>query len=215
MAEQQFDTVRVVKFRVYTGRPGTSMYLLVRVFATQREMRAKLDGESWPAPRLPRGARGVMATQEMLTLVNGRYRRGPCIGTVNFCLPFLDMETVTHEFLHALFAWAERKGVRPQTKPRDEYVEEVLCYALGRFMRRFLRQAAELGLRISHAPAPVPRTSNVDLPWRRILTDLTPMDEYVQRKYGVTPKRNKGPRWRRNQRWPIGPKRKATRKRGA
>ena len=131
MADQPYPTVRMVKFRLYTGKPGTNLYLLVRIFPTRRDMLAKLDDVSYPGPQLRTKAMGVMCTEGELRLVNGRYRGLPRIGTVNFCLPFLNVETVAHEFLHALFAWAERKGLRPQVKRRGDDVEDVLCYALA------------------------------------------------------------------------------------
>ena len=190
---------RMHKFRLYTGKPGTSLYLLVRLFPTQREMLAKLDGETSPFEScVSRRSRAVMVTECQMGLVGGRYRKSPCLGTANFCLTFLDTETVMHEFLHAVFAWAERKRLRPQTEPRHSYVEEHLCRAQGRFVRRFLEKAAALGLQVSDLAEPVPRALRTEPPWHLVRTDVSRLEEYVCHKTGVPPRPKKPRQWYRN-----------------
>jgi hypothetical protein len=138
-----------------------------------------------------------MAAESQLVRVHGRYRKSPCLGTINFCLTFLNTETVMHEFLHAVFAWAERRRLRPQTGRRDQYVEERLCYAQGRFVRRFLEKATFLGLHVNDLAGPVPRGQRAELPWRLVRTDVSRLEEYIHRLTGMSPRPKKSRRWYR------------------
>ena len=72
----------------------------------------------------------------------------------------LGMEVVTHEFTHAAFCWAERRGLdlskilgkhnwkvhkRGKAMARDG-VEERFCYALGQMANQFTKKCCDIGL---------------------------------------------------------------------
>src|SRR6266849_2370994 len=88
------EPARTVKFRLYTGREGSSLYVRVRVFNTKGDMLAKLHAESHGLIRLPRTTRGVMAATPSWVRTEKRIRWSPLMGTMNLCQQHLDIETV-------------------------------------------------------------------------------------------------------------------------
>ena len=128
-----------VTFRVYPARSRRGLYVLVRVFETQRALARTLRDET--GTRHGRTVRGVCQGHEVR---DGRtWRLSPWFATVNLCRPSLGVGTVCHEFGHAMFRWAERKRVRPAD---GMDLEEVVLYGLTEMVRQFVNRAHDEGL---------------------------------------------------------------------
>jgi len=139
--------VRFVKFRIYAGpRDGHGMYVLVRVFATKRDMLKTLRSEGrTTGERYSNRTDGVMQSfKRQKVKADGRVHTLPIIGTVNLFRGRLGTEVIVHEFAHAAFAWAGRKRLTGSFKHMA--VEEEFCYALGRMVSRFVTRSINLGL---------------------------------------------------------------------
>lgn len=134
---------RFVQFRVYAGpRDGTGLFVYARIFATRGEMLATLRAEGG---RYSNKTDGVMLSYKRTHhYTDGSSRTMPCLGTVNLYRGRLTVEVVVHEFGHAMFAWAWRKGLIAGLSAMA--VEEQACYVLGRMASRFVARAYELGL---------------------------------------------------------------------
>ena len=140
----EMSTVRLVQFRVYAGeQDGRGLFVYARVFATKREMlracRVERKASGQKGGYHPETA-GVMQSFERW---HGG-RRTPCFGRVNLFKGRLGVEVVTHEFAHAMFAWAWRRNLIAGLAGMP--VEEQCCYVLGRMVRRFVARAYKLGL---------------------------------------------------------------------
>jgi hypothetical protein len=138
------NVVRFIRFRVYAGeREGSGLYVVVRIFKTQRELLTALRAER-PSKRdrYPNHTEG--ACQSFKVYPQGRRRPNGHFATVNLWRGRLGMEVVAHEFGHAAFAWAWRK--RLVDKLAGMPAEEEVCYTLGRMLRRFVARAYQLGL---------------------------------------------------------------------
>lgn len=112
--------------------------MLVRVFPSQRAMLRALRAEGG---RYGRRTRGTCLGHEVR---DGRsWRLSPWFATVNLCRPNLGVGTISHEFGHAMFRWAERRGLRPTGGMAGE--EEAL-YGLTEMTRQFVNRAHDEGL---------------------------------------------------------------------
>ncbi len=135
---------RYVEWRVYAGdSERAGMFVYARIFNTRREMLQVCRAErraSGDVARYPPAVQGVM--QSFTQYVNGRVT--PCFGRVNLYRGALDVETVVHEFGHAALAWAWRRRLIAGLAGMP--VEERVCYALGRMVRRFVTRAHRYGL---------------------------------------------------------------------
>ena len=82
-------------------------------------------------------------------------RRGrllPGIGVVNLHRARLGMIVVAHEFGHAMFEWANRKGLWIQLTSGDTMpVEEKILHAQSEMLRQFMDRADKLGLYGEHS----------------------------------------------------------------
>lgn len=109
-------------FRVYPSERRRGLHVTVKVFETVTAMRKHVgDGR--------RKALGCCRQWE------GRVgkRRDPMIAEVAFAKPYLTPYVVSHELLHATFAWSRR------TKCTDE---ERMCETLGNFLSQAIERLA-------------------------------------------------------------------------
>lgn len=136
--------VRFRQWRVYAGaHDGRGLFVYARVFATQREMLTALRVEARAGGQrgFAHGTAGAM--QSFMHFTPGGYST-PCIGRVNLYRRRLGTEIISHEFAHAMFAWADRMRLTGELHRMP--VEEQACYVLGRMLRRFVNRAYALGL---------------------------------------------------------------------
>ena len=73
--------------------------------------------------------------------VDGRY-----FAAMGLCAGHLGMEIVTHESVHAGFAYARRKGKKPWDTGFDDLDEENVCYPAGAVARMVVKTLDEAGL---------------------------------------------------------------------
>lgn len=137
-----------VTFRVYPRRTRQGLYVLVRVFVTQRELvrtiRAENRREGVDEVTEP-DVQGLMQTRR--TWAGPGMRLLPSMGVVNLHRARLGIVVVTHEFGHAMFEWANRKGLWKKLSSGDTMpVEERILHAQSEMIRQFMARAEKLGL---------------------------------------------------------------------
>jgi hypothetical protein len=138
--------VALCQFRVYAGETeGQGLFVYARIFRRKADMLTVLRMESKTMvlkEGFPNKTMGAM--QAFKHYPRGAARPTACFGRVNLCRKYLGTEVVTHEFTHAMFAWAWRKKLIAGLAGMP--VEEQCCYALGRMLRRFVARTNKLGL---------------------------------------------------------------------
>jgi hypothetical protein len=128
--------VPVAKFRIKL--PGSGFYFLVLVHRTERAMQTMVK-EVYNV-----GGR----TYDAICLVVSEKTRK--IGDIHFAQGFLNIDSISHESMHAAIAWARRKGLSfAEDKNGSRYVtddEELIVTAAGRLTRQIVEKLTKLGL---------------------------------------------------------------------
>lgn len=137
-----------VTFRVYPRRSRRGLYVLVRVFATQRELVRTIRTENRREgvdDVTESDVQGLMQTRR--TWAGPRMRLLPSIGVVNLHRARLGIVVVTHEFGHAMFEWANRKRLWKHLSSGNTMpVEERILHAQSEMIRQYMARAEKLGL---------------------------------------------------------------------
>lgn len=141
-------TAGPVTFRVYARRSRLGLYVTVRVFGTQRELVRTIRAENRRHGMNEVTESDVQGLMQTHRVWSGRRRRLlPGIGVVNLHRARLGMVVVTHEFGHAMFEWANRKGLWRQLASGDTMpVEERILHAQSEMLRQFMERAEKLRL---------------------------------------------------------------------
>jgi hypothetical protein len=145
----------VIVFRIYPEQ-GRTLYVRVLVHDTLKAMRERsreLKRRGYSADYVGRNCYGfcnewnhwqVQAEED-----GGRCRRDPCIAEVNLARKHCTMGIVTHELLHATFAWARRVRFPFACLSHEAQAmegEEWISYAHGDLCRDFMVRAEAAGL---------------------------------------------------------------------
>lgn len=128
-----------VTFRLYPKPDSddrkSSLYVRTVVWPTRRAMIDRAKREDWP------GARDLWGFCLAYEPKDGE---GAAVAEVHLCVPHLTPDVVTHEMLHATFAWARRVRVEwdrvGQVGGESEWFvrdEERICYAHGSLVQQF------------------------------------------------------------------------------
>lgn len=137
-----------VTFRVYPRRSRRGLYVRVRVFRTQREMIRTLREETrrdGTDEVTEPDVQGMMQTRRVMAGPRMRLRLG--MGLVDLHRGRLGIVVVTHEFGHAMFEWAHRKGLWKKLASGDSMpVEEQILHAQSEMIRQFMERAEKLRL---------------------------------------------------------------------
>jgi len=143
---------RPVTFRVYPRRSRRGLYVLVRVFGTQRDMVRTIRAENRREgvdDVTESDVQGLMQTRRVYRVWpdDRRMRLRPSIGVVNLHRARLGIVVVTHEFGHAMFEWANRQRLWKQLASGNTMpVEERILHAQGEMIRQYIERAERLGL---------------------------------------------------------------------
>ena len=145
----------VTSFRVYPGRKRSGLYVEVRVFRTARYLREVVTRENREAG-LRQSHRRTLGAMQTFTRIHvptsGPRRTRPVFGRVNLLVGRLGVQVVTHEFMHATFAWSDRVGAWSELTgqapggERTMGTEERCCHAHSNMVRAFYDRAFALGL---------------------------------------------------------------------
>lgn len=149
-----------VRFRLYPATDkrtrGRSLYVNVQVWPSLKSLRDYLHAAyaKGQKGRPFKDALGMCSSFRVVTVPpRGKaIRTRPIFAEVNLCAANLTQRIVTHEFMHATFAWARRVGIKIAESltefdgPDVMDSEEELCYAHGAMCSDFVRRATKLGL---------------------------------------------------------------------
>lgn len=139
-----------VTFRVYPARSRRGLYVLVRVFDRQLDMvravRAE-DRRDGLRDVIESDTQGVMQSMTVMRCRGRRWRATPQLGIVNLHRRRLGVVVITHEFGHAMLAWAKRKRLPGTFAGREDMnVEERILHAQSEMLRQFMERAETLRL---------------------------------------------------------------------
>jgi hypothetical protein len=138
----------LASFRVFPDPERSRLHFRVKVFRSNRAMRAYLSG------RDVRGSLGRYGIALCTTWTRESYRgsrRRMCLdmGEITLAHPHLGTEVVAHECTHAAIQWAQRVGLQPlaekvsTTRAPGRMAsadEERFCYGLGQMAAQIARQ---------------------------------------------------------------------------
>lgn len=101
------------RFRVYP-KAGSSLYVRVVLFPSAKAMLEAISEERFaPAPSDAKDARPAATTREWSVWrvrADGTSKRHPCVAEIRLRTDRLGSSIISHEALHATFAWARRIG---------------------------------------------------------------------------------------------------------
>jgi hypothetical protein len=138
MTKPRIKARPVAVFRLYPEE-NSRLYCRVTVWPTLSAMRA---ASTWE--RLGRSCRGFCSSVQRQRLTRGRWRTDPIFAEVHLAKDWLQTRIITHEFLHATFAFGRRIRFDWQRLDADDSVnaqEERLCYAHGELVSQFVDRA--------------------------------------------------------------------------
>lgn len=136
-----------ITFRVHPE--NKSLYAVVNIWPSKRAMYAHKP--------INRNHLASCTGQDLLRVSpNGDTRKLGLFAEVNFIRRALGIGVVSHEFTHAGFCWAERRGLPLEHIKQaaqlvgnvlaDDSIEEQFCYAVGEMCRQFTQRCYDLGL---------------------------------------------------------------------
>lgn len=143
--------VQPITFRIYPD--GTFLYVVINIWPTKKAMYA--HGKAAHDYEAMCGGRAAYTVPP-----KGKPRKKGLFAEINFSRRALGIEVVSHEFTHAGFCWAERRGLdlndaiggrewviggEKMSLDRNG-VEERFCYVVGRLCRRFTQKCYDLGI---------------------------------------------------------------------
>ena len=130
------------------ARGDSRIYVRVQVWPTKRDFLAHINEAPYTTGPFGRRVQGTCTRYQVVSCRNGRARRSPCCAVVNLWRGQCTIEVVTHELLHATFAWGYRTGFDFSALSTDLGVmppEERLTYAHSTLVRDFWRAAQRRG----------------------------------------------------------------------
>jgi hypothetical protein len=114
-------------FRLYPYE-GSSLHVTALIFKTSAEMHYYVDARS-------RGA-AWRRIYRVAGCCLGEHKDTRRVATVVFCRKHLNLDVVAHEFAHATYTFAARKGLAVQDN--EEWFATTHGYLVGLFMARAL-----------------------------------------------------------------------------
>jgi hypothetical protein len=131
----------MIEFLAKPFRTGT-LRVNVRVFPSRRAMlkAAKREGQ-----RLPRTLCGYVESIRIETLTPGGWRLSPICAQINLALGYLDLNTISHECVHAAMVVTRRKYPKRWREQRDR-LEEAIAYAQANLLVQILLGLQRRGL---------------------------------------------------------------------
>jgi hypothetical protein len=130
-------------FRLYP-ESTSRLYCRVVVWPTLEAMKA---ASTWE--RQPRHTKGFCAGFKKQRYVAGRWRTDPVFAEIHLARNWLQTRIITHEILHATYAWGRRirfPWTRLGNADAVNQDEERTCYAHGEMVRQFVDRAYRAGL---------------------------------------------------------------------
>lgn len=142
---------QLAAFRLYPEKGKSGLYVLVRVFRSERTMRRYIA--TGPVPRrLGRYGRAMSSSWTAMRMQGGRMRVLPELGEIVVPVKRLGNEVISHECAHSALAWADRLGIDPmaQKKSNGHHFaaspdEERFCYGLGQMVKQFVSRCYDFG----------------------------------------------------------------------
>lgn len=120
----------ILRFRLYPEHKA--LYFIVRVWRTRQDLQDAIS--DWDVV-------GQCSSEFIIRVYpDGRQRLKPHLGRIDLSMEELDSDVIAHELMHAVFRWAERKGINIMQYPEEKdvatamEVEERLCYAHSHMM---------------------------------------------------------------------------------
>lgn len=135
--------IPAISFRIFPEPKVSNLHCKVNVWRTKKEMYAYIeDGESFDGV-----CTGITVRD---------YRKGkkghtkPIFAEMQLTLEKMNDRIVTHEVVHAMFKWMQRRNVTTQELDTMD-VEERMCWAVTRMKDTLLLRLSKFGIDVQHS----------------------------------------------------------------